>query len=133
MRQRIGKMKMWWTRAAAMLLAAAVVLAGPAMAVRAEAGKLVSVGPKFVILQTDSANYAVPPADVTRLQVLELPVRVHVSGKGGKDAAKSTLGMAYLRKGITWIPEYTMKIIDDDTAELRLRGTLVNEAEDLFV
>jgi len=37
--------------------------------------------------------------------------------------------MAYLRKGITWIPEYTLKVIDDETAELTLRGTLVNEAE----
>ncbi len=40
--------------------------------------------------------------------------------------------MAYLRKGITWIPEYTLKVLDDDNAELTLRGTLVNEAEDLI-
>ncbi len=44
----------------------------------------------------------------------------------------STLGMAYLRKGITWVPDYTLKVLDDDTAELTLRGTLVNEAEDLI-
>ncbi|KKK81958.1 hypothetical protein LCGC14_2808190, partial [marine sediment metagenome] len=99
---------------------------------RSAAGELRSVGPEFVILQTDSNNFAVPLAEVTRLQVLELPIRVHVSGDGGKVPAKSTLGMAYLRKGITWIPEYTLKILDDDTAELTLRGTLVNEAEDLI-
>ena len=40
--------------------------------------------------------------------------------------------MAYLRQGITWIPDYTLKVLDDDTAELTLRGTLVNEAEDLI-
>jgi len=40
--------------------------------------------------------------------------------------------MAYLRKGVTWIPEYTLRLIDDDTAELTLRGTLVNEAEDMI-
>jgi len=45
---------------------------------------------------------------------------------------KTELGMAYLRKGITWIPEYTVKILDDKTAEITLRGTLVNEAEDLI-
>jgi hypothetical protein len=39
--------------------------------------------------------------------------------------------MAYLRKGITWIPEYTLRVIDEETAELTLRGTLVNLAEDL--
>ena len=40
--------------------------------------------------------------------------------------------MAYLRKGITWIPDYTLKVLDDDNAELTLRGTIVNEAEDLI-
>jgi len=40
--------------------------------------------------------------------------------------------MAYLQKGITWIPEYTLKVLDEKTAELTLRGTLVNEAEDLI-
>jgi hypothetical protein len=64
--------------------------------------------------------------------VLELPVRAHVIGQGDKSPAKTRLGMAYLRKGITWIPEYTLKVLDDDTAELSLRGTLVNEAEDLI-
>jgi hypothetical protein len=58
-------------------------------------------------------------------------VRVHVTGEGARQPAKATLGMAYLRKGVTWIPEYTLKVLDDDTAELTLRGTFVNEAEDL--
>ena len=40
--------------------------------------------------------------------------------------------MAYLREGIAWIPEYSLRILDDDTAELTLRGTLLNEAEDLI-
>jgi len=39
--------------------------------------------------------------------------------------------MASLRHGMTWIPEYTLRIIDEPTAELTLRGTLINEAEDL--
>ena len=50
----------------------------------------------------------------------------------GATPQKATLGMAYLRKGITWIPDYTLKVLDDDNAELTLRGTLVNEAEDLI-
>src|SRR5262249_25245633 len=50
-------------------------------------------------------------------------------GQGG--AGKTDIGMAYLRDGITWIPEYSLRILDDNTAELTLRGTLVNEAEDL--
>ncbi|MGC4002786.1 MAG: hypothetical protein QM811_06495 [Pirellulales bacterium] len=49
-----------------------------------------------------------------------------------KPIASAKLGMAYLRQGITWIPEYTLKVIDKETAELTLRGSLVNEAEDLI-
>jgi len=52
---------------------------------------------------------------------------VHVAGA----QASTTLDMAYLRTGITWVPEYTLKMLDDDNAELTLRGTLINEAEDL--
>ena len=95
------------------------------------AGKLVSVGPKFVILQAASSNFAVPLDDVTSLKILDLPIRVHVTADGGDAPQESKLGMAYLRKGITWIPEYTLEILDDDTAQLTLRGTLVNQAEDL--
>ena len=73
-----------------------------------------------------------PLEGITRLQVLELPLRIHVAGSGDKPVQKPSLGMAYLRQGITWIPDYTMKVLDDETAELTLRGTLVNEAEDLI-
>lgn len=98
---------------------------------RTAAGKLKSVEARYAILESETNTFAVPLADVTRMQVLDLPVRVHVMGEGNKSPARSKLGMAYLRKGITWVPEYTLTILDDETAELMLRGTLVNEAEDL--
>ena len=96
------------------------------------AGKLASVGPEFVVLENESQDFAVPLEGITRLQVLDLPLRIHVARSGDKPVVNSSLGMAYLRQGITWIPDYTMKVLDDDTAELTLRGTLVNEAEDLI-
>ncbi len=96
------------------------------------AGKLASVGPEFVVLENEAQDFAVPLDGITRLQVLELPLRIHVAGSGDKPVVKPSLGMAYLRQGITWIPDYTLKVIDDDSAELTLRGTLVNEAEDLI-
>ena len=69
------------------------------------------------------------------MQVLELPLRIHLAAEGKEQKEKAprtvTLGMAYVRKGITWIPEYTLKVLDDESAELTLRGTVVNEAEDL--
>jgi len=101
------------------------------------AGTLVSVGPEFVVLEGDNGDAAVPLPGIERMQVLELPLRVHVKDDDDNESDKPTnqranLGMAYLRKGITWIPEYTLKVIDDETAELTLRGTLVNEAEDII-
>jgi hypothetical protein len=104
---------------------------------RKAAGRLVSVGPEFVVLETDASSFAVPLEGVRKLQVLDLPLRAHVlaeaPGGAQKDAAgEVSLGMAYLRKGVTWIPEYTLKVLDETTAELTLRGTLVNEAEDLI-
>ena len=99
---------------------------------RNAAGKLVSVGPEFVVLDSGSNSFAVPLEGITKMQVLELPLRVHVLSDEEKPAEKSTMGMAYLRKGITWIPDYTLKVLDDETAELTLRGTVVNAAEDLI-
>jgi hypothetical protein len=101
---------------------------------RTAAGKLVSVGPEYVVLENEGNSLAVPTAGVTRMQVLELPLRIHVAREAaaGSSPAVNTLGMAYLRKGITWIPDYTLKVLDDDNAELTLRGTIVNEAEDLI-
>jgi len=98
---------------------------------RTALGRLVEVGPQYAVLDNDSNTFAVPVEGIKRMQVLELPVRAHVVGPGDRPLEKTTLGMAYLRKGLTWVPEYTLKVIDDDTAELTLRGTLVNEAEDL--
>jgi hypothetical protein len=99
---------------------------------RNAAGKLTSIGPDFVVLEASNSDLAVPVKDITRLQILEHPLRVHVASEAEKPAAKTSLSMAYLREGITWIPEYSLKILDDKTAELTLRGTLVNEAEDLI-
>src|SRR5262249_38630632 len=95
------------------------------------AGKLVSISDEFVVLETNSSNFAVPLEGILRMQILDLPLRVHVSGDGGKLPARTKVGMGYLREGITWIPEYTLKVLDDTTAELTLRGSLINEAEDL--
>ena len=52
--------------------------------------------------------------------------------RGVRHCRRQYAGHGLLRKGITWIPDYTLKVLDDDTAELTLRGTMVNEAEDLI-
>ena len=99
---------------------------------RSAVGKLVSVAADFAVLESNDHSFAVPVRTIEKMQILELPMRVHLQADDDKTPEKTELGMAYLRKGITWIPEYTVKILDDKTAEITLRGTLVNEAEDLI-
>lgn len=99
---------------------------------RTAAGKLMSVGPEFVVLEAQDNSFAVSVEGISRMQILDLPVRVHIDSEAKETPEETMLGMAYLRKGITWIPEYTLKVLDETTAELTLRGTLVNEAEDLI-
>jgi hypothetical protein len=98
---------------------------------RTAVGQLVSVGNDYAVLQAENNSFAVPLEGIKKLQVLQKPLRVHVAKNSGKEITKTTLGMAYLRKGITWIPQYTLDLIDENVAEITLRGTLVNEAEDL--
>lgn len=99
---------------------------------RSASGQIAAVGPEFVVLEVDGNNSAVPIDGLKKMQVLDLPLRIHVAQDAAKKEAAVKLGMAYLRKGITWIPEYSVRVIDDATAEITLRGTLVNEAEDLI-
>jgi hypothetical protein len=85
-----------------------------------------------VVLQQGNTAAAIPLKGIQSMQRASHPLRFHVLEDQGKPAESVQLHMAYLRSGIVWIPEYTLKLIDDETAELTLRGTLVNEAEDLI-
>jgi len=42
---------------------------------------------------------------------------------------KKELNLMYLKNGIGWIPNYLIKIKDDNNAVIKLRSTLINEAE----
>lgn len=98
---------------------------------RLAAGALLSIGEEYVVLEAATQTLAVLLREITRLQVLDMPLRVHVRQEDETTPQDAELGIAYLRNGIMWIPEYTLNVIDEETAELTLRGTLVNEAEDL--
>jgi hypothetical protein len=98
---------------------------------REAVGRLISVDQRFAILDDEQQTVAVPIGEMTRLELQDVPLRVHVSRDDASVPDESVLGMAYLRTGLMWIPEYTLQIVDDESAVLTLRGTLVNEAEDL--
>lgn len=85
----------------------------------------------YVVLQHGNAAVAIAVREIVSVQRNTLPLRFHVVGQPNAALERAQVHMAYLRSGIVWVPEYTLKLIDDEFAELTLRGTLVNEAEDL--
>ncbi len=99
--------------------------------VRTATGKLVSLSQEFAVIEEPAHSHAVPVNGIKSLRLQNLPLRIHVVDDKEKSLKKANLGIAYLRRGISWIPEYTLRILDEENAELTLRGTLINEAEDL--
>lgn len=95
-------------------------------------GDVKSISGGYAVIKQDATHIAIPIAGIHSVQRSTYPLRFHVVSEKGTDTNTAELNMAYLRSGIVWIPEYTLKIIDAETAELTLRGTLVNEAEDLI-
>lgn len=95
-------------------------------------GVVKAISGGFVVLQQGNTTTAIALSSILSMQRATLPLRFHVLNEEGTPAEKVALNMAYLRSGIVWIPEYTLKLIDEETAELTLRGTLANEAEDLI-
>jgi hypothetical protein len=95
-------------------------------------GEVKSISGGYVVLKQGTTHQAIPVTQTRSMQRSTCPLRFHVVSEKQADPSRAELNMAYLRSGIVWIPEYTLKIIDEETAELTLRGTLVNEAEDLI-
>lgn len=51
---------------------------------------------------------------------------------GGKPPAKEAgVGLAYVQRGIRWIPSYKVELDGEGTAKVRLQATLVNDLADL--
>ncbi len=95
-------------------------------------GVVEAISGEYVVLQQGNTSAAIAIHSIQSLQRATLPLRFHVLQDEKKTAESVDLHMAYLRSGIVWIPEYTLKLIDEETAELTLRGTLINDAEDLI-
>ena len=48
-----------------------------------------------------------------------------------KKNGKKKVELSYLQKGIGWLPNYLIKILNDNTAEITLKAMLINDAEDI--
>jgi len=62
-------------------------------------------------------------------QVREIALRVVAKGKPA--SGKHEVGFVYLQKGVRWIPDYRVELLDDKKAKVSLYGTIINELEDM--
>ena len=96
-----------------------------------------------LLLKTADGTKAVPIEQVTDVKfvgkyatkVSDVEVRNLLTLKldwGGKPPAKSAeVGMAYVQKGIRWMPSYRVELGDNGQAVVKLQATILNELADL--
>ena len=103
----------------------------------------VPVKGNVVLLKTADGTRAVPVEQITDVKfvgkyatkVTDVEVRNLLTLKlnwGGQPPAKSAeVGMAYVQKGVRWIPGYRIELAADGRAVVKLQATLLNELADL--
>lgn len=92
-------------------------------------GVLSHVLPDMLLLDKGVLTSAIRFDEVRTVSVLDYPLKLHVSGAPPNGAVG--LGMGYLQPGISWTPSYILTLKDAGHAQLVLRGTVVNRADDL--
>lgn len=60
-------------------------------------------------------------------QVREITVR---ASRDGKPLDQAEIGFVYVQKGIRWIPDYRIELLEGGKARIRLQATVINELAD---
>ncbi len=98
----------------------------------------------FVMIETDTGVHLIK-RDAIRSIILEgkKPATTHVERKEvreisihvvrkGKPLRKDTeVGIIYLQKGVRWIPDYRIQLLDNGKAKIVLQGTIINDLADM--
>jgi hypothetical protein len=117
-----------------------VAPAPAALPVEAEtADGTVAVDSALVLINVDGRIHAFPRNAVESVSFAEAPVTtLRASGsrttltlhsKGAEGSVPVTI--SYLRGGVSWMPEYSVALIDDSNARLTMRATLLDDSEEL--
>jgi len=98
----------------------------------------------FVMLETKEGMELIQRANLRSISLLSLPpvttrtetrevreIALHVVSKGKPLSGKHEVGMVYLQKGVRWIPNYHIELLEGGKAKLALQGTLINDLADL--
>jgi hypothetical protein len=98
---------------------------------------------RIVLLKTAEGIKAVNISRIQALTFLDTPsdrvtrkqpkdtITLKMDWNGTQPASEAKVGMAYVQRGIRWIPNYRVEIDGHGKAVLKLQATLINELADL--
>lgn len=95
------------------------------------------IGEKILILKNEERWSFVKIADIRDFQFLSKPQLQKPSSKRSlqltfdKDKSQQAIKLSYLRKGITWIPNYIITLKDNNKLRLNLKAKVINDTEDM--
>ena len=115
---------------------------GPAGSPNAAAEKKARKG-SVILIRTDGGTKALgidriqdvtflgPPQGGVREEETRNSLRLDLDWAGGKPGTSVRVGMAYIQKGLRWIPDYRVDLDGKGGVALKLQAILINELEDI--
>lgn len=98
----------------------------------------------FIMVETDAGVHLIKRAHIRSI-ILEdkkpatthtetkkvREISMYVTRKGKPLRKESEVGMIYLQKGVRWIPDYRIRLLDKGKANVSLQGTVINDLADM--
>lgn len=116
----------------------------PERTVRGTTAETASNMASFVMLQNDEGvvlvkrdriqgiTFATKEPKTTHTNTKKVrELSLHLSEDGKAAAGEREIGFVYVQKGIRWIPDYRIELLDEGKAKISLQGTIVNELAEL--
>ena len=94
---------------------------------------------KVFLLKTREGVKALPVSQIQNITFLEKPThsitrketKETMTLKLDRKSDTAQIGMAYIQKGLRWIPSYRVEIDGEGNAVIKLQGTIINELADM--
>jgi hypothetical protein len=83
------------------------------------------------IPQIQSITFLDNPQDTVLRKELKSTMTLKLDWKGLPPASEAAVGMAYVQRGLRWVPAYRVEIDGRGIAVVKLQGTLINELADM--
>jgi len=97
----------------------------------------------FVMVQTDLGTNLIKRENIRSITIADTTATTHTETKKVREISmhlvsqgeplnrETEVGMIYLQKGIRWIPDYRIQLLDNGKANVSLQGTIVNDLADM--